>query len=122
YTKASPPRPPENRRSKFCTHGCKEGPPAPGAKRISGRFTEVSCEKLLSPTPLLLRSQSGILDLPKPRRQSRYLRADSPKKRFLLKQHRPLFRTQLDSPRRKSAEPQCLLRCHPPTPSLFQDC
>src|SRR5215211_255553 len=74
----------------------------------------------LSPTPLSLRFQSEILELPAPRRRSRYLTADSPRKRILLKQCPPLFRSRPDSPRRKSAGQQCLLTCRLPLPSPFQ--
>src|SRR6267142_2257547 len=57
----------------------------------------------LSPTPLSLRSLSEIPDLPGRRRQSRYLPGAFPQKGILLKQCPPLFRSPLDSPRRKSA-------------------
>ena len=68
----------------------------------------------LSPRPLSLQSLSEILDLPEPRRRSRYLPVDSAWKRILVRQCRPLFRTRLDNPRRKFAGQQRLLRCCQP--------
>src|SRR5258708_15182785 len=74
----------------------------------------------LSPTPLSLQSLSEILELPGSRRRSRYLPADSAKKRILLKRYPPLFLSRPDSPRRKSAEQQRLLTFRLPLPSPFQ--
>src|SRR5437764_1059157 len=103
----------------FCIHGCEEDAPAPGAKRIKCRLMEDSVQRL-SPTPLSLRFLSEILDLPEPRHRSMYSSADSAAKRILLKRYPPLFRSRLDNPRRRSAEPQCLLTCRQLLPSPFR--
>src|SRR5205823_13078950 len=68
----------------------------------------------LSPTLLSLQFLSEILELPGPRRRSRYLQADSAKKRILLKQYPPRLRSRPASPRCKSVEQLCLLKCRQP--------
>src|SRR5215471_4739609 len=111
----------DKRRFQFCIHGCDEGAPAPGAKRIKRRLTgpvrsdhpsspsdderlselaaTIGEGALLSPTPLSLQSRSEILELPGPGRRSRYLPADSPEKRILAKPSPPLLPSRLDSSR-----------------------
>jgi len=91
----------------------------PGAKRIKRRLTRVSCAKPQSNTAVasisMRNSGSARAETP-----IQVLAGDFPEKRILSKQCPPLFRSRLDSPRRKSAEQQRLLTCRQPLPSLFQ--
>src|SRR6266436_2086607 len=118
--KARPRRSRTNAVSNFASTDATKAHPPLEQKESNAGSREFPVQRL-SPTPLSLQSLSEILELPAPRRRSRYLPADSPEKRILLKQYPPLFRSRPDSPRRKSAEQQRLLTCHQPLPSLFQD-
>src|SRR5438552_13735086 len=109
---------PTNAVSNFASTDAKKVHPPLEQKESNAGSRELPVQRL-SPTPLSLRFLSEILELPGPRRRSRYLPADS-EKRILLKQYPPLFRSRPDSPRRKSAEQQRLLTCRQPLPSPFQ--
>src|SRR6267142_2712726 len=105
--------------SNFASTDAKKVHPPLEQKESTGGSREFPVQRL-SPTPLSLRFLSEILELPGPRRRSRYLPADFPAKRILLKQYPALFRSRSDSPRRKSVEQLCPLTCRQPLPSPFQ--
>src|SRR6266581_4368516 len=117
--KSRPHRCRTNAVSNFASTDAKKVHPPLEQKESNAGSREFPVQRL-SPTRLSLRFLSEILDLPEPRRRSRYLPADSPEKRILLKQYPPLFRSLPDSRRRKSAEQQRLLTCPQPLPSPFQ--
>src|SRR4029077_8802258 len=118
--KSRPHRSRRNAVSNFASTNATKAHPLLERKESNACSRELPAQKL-SPRPLSLRFLSEILDLPGRRRRSRYLPADSPEKRILLKQCPPLFRFRLDNPRHKSAEQQGLLTCRQQPPSLFQD-
>src|SRR6266480_7792682 len=104
---------PTNAVSNFASTDAKKVHPPLEQKQSNAGSREFPVQRL-SPTPLSLQSLSEILELPGPRRRSRYSQADSAKKRILLKQYPPRLRSRPDSPRCKSAEQLCLLKCRQP--------
>src|SRR5215475_12385988 len=116
--KSRPRRSSTNAVSNFASTDVRKAHPLLEQKGLNAGSRDFPGERI-SPRQLSLRSRSEILDLPKPRRRSKYLPADS-QKRTLLKRFPPLFRTRVDSPGRKSAERQRLSTCRQPPPSPFQ--
>src|SRR4030095_10362730 len=115
-----PGRSPTDAVSNFASTDAKRAHRLLERKELNAASREFPAQRL-SPRPLSLQSLPEIPALPEPRHRSMCLPADSVAKRILLKQYLPLFRSRPDSPRRKSAELQCLSTSPQPLPSPFQD-